>query len=60
MNNGKIVLIITVFIIGFLIISALLGLVSKIPLVGKLISGIVVIILIVFVIIFFAFVARKK
>ncbi|MCC8073586.1 MAG: hypothetical protein LIO62_05615 [Clostridiales bacterium] len=52
MSNKKISVIITLFIIGFLIIVGLMSIGSKLPFIGKAIALILAVVLIIFVIIF--------
>ncbi len=60
MDNKKIAVIISIFIVGFLAITAVMGLLSKLPFVGKAIALILAVILIIFVLSIFLISGRKK
>ena len=60
MDNKKIAIIIVVFIAVFMVIVALLGIAGHIPFLGRALSVIIAVILIVFVVGFFAVLAKRK
>lgn len=60
MNNKNIAIIIALFIAGFMVLAAILGIAGHIPFLGKALSLIIVAILILFVLLFFIFAAKRK
>lgn len=59
MKNRKAAAVV-IFVAVFLFLTLLLGIIGAIPLVGRALSLVVAVILIIFVIVFFAVVGRKK
>ncbi len=60
MNNKKIAIIIVLFIVGFMAITALLGIAGHIPFLGKAISLILASALIIIVLLFFIISGKRK
>ncbi|MDE6469530.1 MAG: hypothetical protein K2L19_00725 [Eubacterium sp.] len=59
MNNKKIALIIILFVAGFMVLAAILGIAGHIPFLGKALSLIIAAVLIIFVLLFFVAAKRK-
>lgn len=60
MNNKKIALTVTAFIIVFMLIVLIIGISGHIPFIGKGLMLIFAVTLIIFVLIFFIIIARRK
>lgn len=60
MSNKMIAIIVTTFIIVFFAIAAILGIAGHIPFLGKALSLIIAVILIIFVIGFFVIISVKR
>ena len=60
MNNKKIALIVVIFIAVFLIIAGIIGIFEHIPILGKPIAFILVIILVLLVTGFFVMIAKRR
>lgn len=60
MDNKRIAAIVVVFIVGFMLIAAIMGIGAHIPFLGKGIAFIFAILLVLFVLVFFVIIGRKR
>lgn len=60
MSGKKIAVILTAFIIIFMLIAGLIGISAKLPLIGKALAVVFAVLLVIFVLIFFIIISKRK
>lgn len=60
MNNKKIAIFTALFIIVFMILAGFIAIAEKLPIAGKILTFVFTILLVLFVIIFFIFIVKRR